>query len=309
MAPRRSRSFRPATLGAVALAAMALSINTRIVDATTRAAAPRDGGSLVATDVARANVKVEGSGPPIVLIHGFGAAIDWWDAIAPTLAASHRVIRLDLIGHGGTEAPVTGYAIERQAELVAAVLDALGVGRVTVVGHSMGGEVATAFAVRDPRRIDCMILIDSPPTAGTHFTLLTRAYLAPVLGELLSRLRTGGAVRRGLEQGFAPGFAFPEAFVADLEQLPYPAFRGAHDESVAYRNATATSERLAALDPTPRLLVLFGALDAIVPPSHAQLFARVPGAQIAMLAGVGHSPMVEAPDATLAHIQSFLAAP
>ena len=85
--------------------------------------------------------------------------------IAPALATDHRVIRVDLIGHGGTAAPAAGYTIPRQAELVAAVLDRLGVDRVTVIGHSMGGEVATALAERNPARIAAMILIDSPPTA------------------------------------------------------------------------------------------------------------------------------------------------
>ena len=65
--------------------------------------------------------------------NGFGAAIDWWDKIAPELATNYRVIRLDLIGHGGTAAPRSGYSIERQAMLVSAILDQLGVERFTVV--------------------------------------------------------------------------------------------------------------------------------------------------------------------------------
>ncbi len=70
-----------------------------------------------------ANVKVEGSDPAIVLIYGFGAAIDWWDDVAPALTTDHRVIRIDLIGHGGTAAPASGYSIERQGALVAAILE------------------------------------------------------------------------------------------------------------------------------------------------------------------------------------------
>jgi pimeloyl-ACP methyl ester carboxylesterase len=93
--------------GIVALIAVVLVANTILVDRKTRAAAPRDGGRLIDTDVVQANVKVEGGGPPIVMIHGFGAALDWWDAIALELAKDHRVIRLDLIGHGGTAAPAS----------------------------------------------------------------------------------------------------------------------------------------------------------------------------------------------------------
>jgi pimeloyl-ACP methyl ester carboxylesterase len=177
-----------AALIVIALIAAALAANTLIVDSRTRPTVTRSGGRIVETPVVAANVAEAGTGPAIVMIHGFGAAIDWWDEIAPALAMDHRVIRIDLIGHGGTAAPASGYTIPRQA--VAAVLDRLGVDRVTVIGHSMGGEVATALAERNPERIAAMILIDSPPTAGTTFTIMTDAAMTPVLGELLSHFET-----------------------------------------------------------------------------------------------------------------------
>jgi pimeloyl-ACP methyl ester carboxylesterase len=285
---------------------VALVVNARWVDSETRTAGARDGGTIVDTGVEQANVRVDGTGPMIVLIHGFGAAVDWWDEVAPQLASDHRVIRIDLIGHGGTAAPASGYSIERQAALVSAVLDKLGVDRFTVIGHSMGGEVATALAYIKPERVERLVLIDSPPIAETKFSLLTKAYLTPYLGEFMARVRSERAMRRGLEQGFAPGYPVPERFVADLEQLTYTAFREAHDDSVAYRTAMPTYERIAALKPEPPLLVIFGSLDAIVPPDTAQLFTRVPGAKIVTIEDAGHSPMVEAPVKTLEAIRSFL---
>lgn len=292
----------------IVLLVCALLLNARWVDSRTRAAIAREGGEMMSTSVVEANVRVQGSGPAIVLIHGFGAAIDWWDKIAPQLASDHRVISIDLIGHGGTAAPAAGYSIPRQAAMVASVLDQLGVDRVTVVGHSMGGEVATALVEQNPARIDRMILVDSPPIADATFTPLTHLYLNPVLGPLLSRIQTDEALRRGLEQGFAPGFPVPEAFVGDLKQLTYTAFRSAHDESIAYRKAKPPYERIASLQPVPPLLAIFGAEDAIVPPATAQLFTRVPGVQIVMIEGSGHSPMVEAPEKTVEVIRGFLSA-
>jgi pimeloyl-ACP methyl ester carboxylesterase len=295
-----------AALIILALGAAALVANTLIVDSRTRPAMARSGGRIIETPAVAANVAEAGSGPAIVMIHGFGAAIDWWDEIAPALAMDHRVIRIDLIGHGGTAAPAAGYTIPRQAELVAAVLDRLAVDRVTVIGHSMGGEVATALAERNPARIAAVILIDSPPTAGTTFTIMTDAAMTPVLGELLSHFETDETIRHGLAQGFAPGFPVPERFVADLKQLTYTAFRSAHEDSIAYRTAKPTNERLASLNPVPPLLALTGSRDAIVPPEHEKYFAQVPGAKIAMIDGSGHSPMVEKPAETLALIRSFL---
>jgi pimeloyl-ACP methyl ester carboxylesterase len=126
-------------IGLVVAIIAVLAANTIWVDSRTRPAAPREGGKIIDTDVEPVNVRVEGQGPAILLLHGFGAAIDWWNNVAPALAAHHRVIRADLIGHGGTAARAICYAITRQAQLAAALLDKLNVGRVTVVGHSMGG--------------------------------------------------------------------------------------------------------------------------------------------------------------------------
>ena len=289
----------------VSVCALLLVVNTFWVDMQTRAAAPRDGGQIIDTGIVPANVKVEGSGPTLVLIHGFGAAIDWWDNIAPQLARDHRVIRIDLIGHGGTEAPRSAYSIERQARLVSSTLDKLGVDRFTIIGHSMGGEVATALASMQPGRIERMVLIDSPPTVGTKFSLLAQAYFTPVIGELLHHFSSDRVLRRGLEQGFAPGFPVPEKFIADFRQLTYSAAREAHDDSEAYRRNRPTFERLAALQPVPPLLVIFGTQDAIVPPQDAKFFERVPGAKVVMIEGAGHSPMVETPDQVLDLIRSF----
>jgi pimeloyl-ACP methyl ester carboxylesterase len=294
-------------VGILVACVVAIFANEYWVDSRTRPADARSGGQIIDTDVVPANVRVEGSGPAIVLLHGFGAAIDWWDEIAPDLARDHRVIRVDLIGHGGTDAPRSGYSIERQAALVSAILDNLGADRVTVIGHSMGGEVATALAEIKPERIEGIILIDSPATAGGNFTIMADAYFDPVLGELLSHFTSDQAIRRGLAQGFAPGFPVPERFVADLKQLTYNAFRTAHEESIAYRKSKPPYERIGALKPVPPFLAIFGARDAIVPPGHAKLFARVPGAKVAMIEGAGHSPMVESPAKTLELIRGFLA--
>lgn len=293
-----------------------LGVNAMLVDRETRPPVPRSGGTLIETEIATANVRVDGvradgvradgEGLPIVLIHGFGAALDWWDEIAPQLATDRTVVRLDLIGHGGTEAPSAGYEITRQAALVEAVLAKLEIERAVVVGHSMGGEVAIAFAEANPEKVERLVLIDSPPAPERSFSLLTRLAFTKPIGQMLWRFRTDAVLRRGLAQGFAPGFAIPEKFVADIRQLTYTAFHDAHAHSVAFVAARAAPERLAALDPVPPVLVLFGTEDALIPPTSAKRFEAVPGATLVMIGGVGHSPMVEAPVKTLRLIEDFI---
>jgi pimeloyl-ACP methyl ester carboxylesterase len=304
---RKPQTRRRLLLGLVValVVIVALVGNTLWVDSQSRAAAPRDGGSLIETGIEPANVKVEGQGSPILLLHGYGGAIDWWDEIAPALAQHHRVIRLDLIGHGGTAAPTSGYQITRQAELVSAVLDKLGVMPVTVVGHSMGGWVATALATMQPERIERLVFIDSPPTVDLNLSLLTRAHVSPVVGELFAHFVTADRFREGLADAFAPGFSPPERFVADLQQVPHVAFRQAHVEGRAYCEKPI-QERLAELKPVPPLLSIYGSVDSKMSAESAKLYERVPGAKVITLDGIGHSPQVEAPAKTVKLIEDFL---
>jgi pimeloyl-ACP methyl ester carboxylesterase len=292
---------------AIAFVASALTGNMIWVDSKTRAAAPRDGGTLIETAIETANVKVEGQGSPIVLIHGYGGALDWWDDIAPALAKHHRVIRLDLIGHGGTAAPASGYEITRQAELVSAVLDKLGVNRVVVVGHSLGGWVGTALASMNPKRIECLILIDSPPTVALNLSFLARAHVTPVVGEVMAQFVTDGWLRDGLVDAFAPGFPPPERFVSDLKQIPHVAYRQEHVAGFTYCEKPIY-ERLKELDPVPPLLSIYGSLDSKMSAHEAKLYEWVPEARLVTLANVGHSPQVEAPASTIQLIESFVAA-
>ncbi len=79
----------------------------------------------------------------------------------PRLAREHRVVAVDLLGHGGSEKPSSGYTIENQANLVAEVLGRLGVRDAEVVGHSLGGTVSVALAQQSPQLVDRVVIVDT----------------------------------------------------------------------------------------------------------------------------------------------------
>jgi pyruvate dehydrogenase E2 component (dihydrolipoamide acetyltransferase) len=103
----------------------------------------------------------EGTGVPVLLLHGFGADLNTWMFTQPTLAEGRRVVALDLPGHGGSSKELPDAGGESLAAVVGKALAALGIERMHLVGHSMGGGIASSFALRQPERIATLSLIAS----------------------------------------------------------------------------------------------------------------------------------------------------
>src|SRR5207245_3775331 len=101
----------------------------------------------------------EGDGVPVVLVHGFGADLNTWMFTQPALAEGRRVIALDLPGHGGSAKQIDHADAAGLAALIGHALEALGIARTHLVGHSMGGGIAIAFAMRQPERVATLTLI------------------------------------------------------------------------------------------------------------------------------------------------------
>lgn len=101
-----------------------------------------------------------GDGPAVLLVHGWGCDGNDWSWLASDLSADHRVICVDLRGHGRSSAGVDRYGPRVLAEDLAAVLEHVCVDRAVVVGHSMGGYVATVLGIEFPERVSALVLID-----------------------------------------------------------------------------------------------------------------------------------------------------
>ena len=102
------------------------------------------------------------AGPAVVLLHGLGEGAASWDPVVPALAARHRVHALDLRGHGASSWP-RRYSFEAMRDDVATLIDALGLGEVILVGHSMGGVVAYLLALGRPDLVAALVVEDVPP--------------------------------------------------------------------------------------------------------------------------------------------------
>ncbi|MBX6355271.1 MAG: alpha/beta hydrolase [Micromonosporaceae bacterium] len=235
--------------------------------------------------------------PPLLLIHGSGASSGSWNPVVPALAAHHHVIRVDLPGCGQSPPPPS-YRVPAQAARVAALLDGLGLRRVTAVGHSSGGYVATALAEQRPDLVASLALISTGPSIDALLPqpLILRALLAPPLGPLLWPRRSDAMTRRGISATCARPVDIPDEVIAELRGTTYRAMRSVSRENRAYLAERSVPSRLAVL--TVPVLVLFGTADPRWDPASAHQYDAVPGARVELLPGVGHMPMFEDPETT-----------
>ena len=132
----------------------------------------------IATNGVTIHVRSGGSGPAVVLLHGYGETGDMWVAAGRGLARDHTVIVPDLRGLGLSSKPGGGFDKKTQAGDVSGVLDALEIGRVDVVAHDIGNMVAFPFAAQYPERVRQIVLIDAPvPGVGPWEEILKNPLL------------------------------------------------------------------------------------------------------------------------------------
>ena len=102
-----------------------------------------------------------GSGPAVLLLHGFLEDLTMWDDLEPEFSKKNCVVRIDLLGHGLTESQGEVHSMEDQAEMVKTVIEELKIDRYAVIGHSMGGYIALAMAELYPGDLTGLVLMNS----------------------------------------------------------------------------------------------------------------------------------------------------
>ncbi|GAB2985801.1 alpha/beta hydrolase [Amycolatopsis acidiphila] len=244
-------------------------------------------------------VEVEGEGPAVLLVHGLGGTSNFYQVQAETLAERFRVIRVDSAG-AGRSALADGISIERHAEDLVAVLDALEVESAAVVGHSMGTLVVRLLAARRPERVSALALLGAvaePAEAGRQ----AQRDRAAVLRERGTGAVAPGVVANALSEHTRRTKPEVAAFVRELVMRQDP-------EGYA-RNCEALA---AATDPGPiarelPLLLVTGAEDKVgAPPVSEQLAAAHGNATLEILPGIGHWTALEAAAETTDLLLKFL---
>jgi pyruvate dehydrogenase E2 component (dihydrolipoamide acetyltransferase) len=241
----------------------------------------------------------ESDGVPVLLVHGFGADLNTWMFTQPALAAGRRAVALDLPGHGGSEKEVGAGDADSLTDAVEGALAALGIERVHLVGHSMGGAIAALLAFRRPERVASLTLIASAglgpeinPSFIDGFVRATRRReAAEVLGllvydpALVSRAMVEDVLRYKRLDGVSAALAkVADAWFANGRQV------------------LDLTGRIATLSPPVQLI--WGRDDRIIPVAHAEALAsRLP---VQILGAAGHLPHMEKAGEVTRLIEQFI---
>jgi pimeloyl-ACP methyl ester carboxylesterase len=231
----------------------------------------------------------EGKGTPLVLIHGYPLDHSIWDKVIPLLSDSFDVIVPDLRGFGTSTPSDATYGMSEYAADIAGLLDHLGIEQAAVVGHSMGGYVALAFAREFPQRIRGLGLVSSQALADAEDRKEARYKTA----EEVAAKGVGG-VADGMS-GKLSADARLQEYSRDLINKQKPS--GVTGALRAMAERPDSTEFLKNFQ-LPVVLV-HGEADALIPAEQArQVAGIISHAQLVVLEGVGHLPMLEKPEQT-----------
>ena len=231
---------------------------------------------------ARVHYLEAGQGPPLVLVHGLAASWRWWRPVLAPLTRRHRVFAFDLPGFGQSRAS-RRLSLNSAGETLCRLMEAVGLERASLVGHSMGGRVCMDVAANCPERVDRLVLV---ATVGLPFG---RSYAR--VG--LDLLREGRATDPAYQQ-----IVREDARQVGWLELALTTFEVLSDD---FRRHLAS---IAA--PT---LVVWGERDVLTPPESGRLLAdEIPQARLALLPDAGHNPMWDQPDRFSRLLLDFLAA-
>lgn len=272
----------------------------------------------IATPGATLHVRVGGSGPAVVLLHGYGETGDMWEPLAAELARDHTVVVPDLRGLGLSSRPEGGYDKKTQAEDVAAVMDALGIERADVVAHDIGNMVAFAFAANHPDRVTRLVVMDAPiPGVGPWEEILKNPLLWHFRfgGPDMERL-VAGRERIYLDRFWNEFSADPAQFdeasrehYAALYALPGAMHAGFAQFAAFDQDAIDDAAVLEANGKLTMPVLAIGGAQSFGPTMAAVMREAATNVQEAVIANSGHWLMEEQPDATVAVVRAFLDAP
>ncbi|GAC1352359.1 MAG: hypothetical protein NVS3B20_08980 [Polyangiales bacterium] len=253
-----------------------------------------------------------GEGPPLLLLHGLGDSHRTFRRVAPRLAERFRVLMPDLPGHGLSGRPDAPYTLEWYSRAIIEWLDAIGVARTHVVGHSFGGGVAQWMMLHHRSRIDRLVLV-APGGLGRDVNLSLRLSTFPILGPMITpkvmNLGTGAVMRLA-----SASFAHQEPHEIDrlVAMNCKPGTARAFQRTVRgcidlFGQHMQTWDRLHEIEAFPPIAIIWGDRDIIIPVRHGVMAReRLENVTLSVFPRCGHYPHLAAPERFTRELFGFL---
>lgn len=293
--------------------------------------AVRKPGRIVEVDGYGAHCVLQGDGPTLILIHGFGGNTFSYRRVISPLARDHRVIAVDLKGCGYSERDANaGLSLAHQVAMLRKLFDLLGVEHASLVGHSLGGVVAQDFAAQHPPMVDSLVLVASPTgderwaeyLAGFVRPAFLRPLVPPLVGltnasswtlersvwlqVLVARL----SYMRLLSERLLRLWAFSPSSLTDEVREGYGRPMRIRGTLACTLRSVREAKRAAAIDRsriTMPVLLLYAAEDRAVPLSAAyKLQKSLRGSSLTVIDGAGHLLLEERPEECVRAVEDFL---
>ncbi len=260
----------------------------------------------------------EGSGPPLLLLHGIGGSAAGWLTTLPALIPTHEVLAPDLPGFGRTEPLQTGpTCMGDSARFVHDFMQALNIGQADVMGHSMGAAIALQLAIEFPESVRRLVLVDSSGL-GRSISPLFRLMSVPLLGEALARSAYTPDVHKFIENTRA-GVKNPAILTDELLETLFRIEQSPERYKITLKTlrigVNLAGQKRSFVDPilqglptlTQPVLLVWGRQDPHIPLEHAEAaLRRLPNARLEVIDACGHIPMFDQPEAFNRIVSEFL---
>ena len=260
--------------------------------------------------------RMAGNGDAVLLVHGIGDSSSTWADVMPGLAQRYRVVAPDLLGHGASDKPRGDYSLGGYANGMRDLLSVLGIERVTLVGHSLGGAVAMQFAYQFPERTERLVLVGTGGV-GRQVTPVLKAATLPGADLILSALRLptmrtqiGLVVKLMQLLDMGLGLDAPD-LLRVVDALPDATSRNAFIRTlravVDWRGQVGTMlDRCYLTQGMPTMLV-WGERDQVVPAVHAGIaHVSMPGSRLELFPEAGHFPFRSDPHRFISVLRDFI---
>ncbi len=295
----------------VLVALIGLGVWLYTPDKSGPALAAEYGGDYVQVAGIRLRVRDTGprDAPAVILLHGFGSSLDTWEPWASRMSAKYRVIRFDLPGFGLTGPdPAGDYSDKRTMDILAALMDSLGVTKASLIGNSLGGKIAWNFAAAYPDRVDKLVLVSPDGFASPGFDYGKKPDV-PFMVKLLPYTLPKSLLRMNLAIAYGDPKALTDATLTRYRDLMLaPGVRGAMVDRMGQVVLAEPGPILRRI--TAPTLLVWGEKDGMIPfANSADYMGDIPNVRLVALPALGHVPFEEAPEASLAPVMEFLGSP